>query len=259
MSKAYRTSITAHVDGRIYVYGYDLLKLAGERAFVAAIYLILQGKLPDKNSEKMLDAMLTCAIDHGVEPSSVVAARNVYSAGSPVQAAVAAGILAFGEYHGGAIEGAMEIFKKYCLPAHSGSEPSGSKTGGGIKQLVDDFNKSGERVLGFGHRLYSIDPRTQRLIALAKELGFFGKYVKFALEVEEKLSTDAKKLPLNIDGIFAALLCEMGFNPKTGKGFFIVARNPGIVAHVVEEALREKPVRRLRETDVEYDGPRPRK
>ncbi|MBI4098331.1 MAG: citryl-CoA lyase, partial [Candidatus Levybacteria bacterium] len=226
--------------------------------------LILKGEMPDKNSEKMLDSMLTIAIDHGVEPSSVVAARNVYSAGSPLQAAVAAGVLAFGEYHGGAIEGAMEIFKKYCPPA-----------GGGVKTLVDDFNKSGERVLGFGHRLYSIDPRTQRLLALAKEFGFLGKYVKFALEVEKELSTDApsthsnnsvqassgqvKRLPLNIDGILAALLCEMGFNPKSGKGFFIIARTPGIVAHVVEEALREKPVRRLSEADVEYDGPRPRK
>ena len=51
----------------------------------------------------------------------------------------------------------------------------------------------------------------------------------------------------------------MGFNPKAGKGFFIIARTPGLVAHVVEEALREKPVRRLTDADVEYDGPRPRK
>ena len=248
MSKPYRTSITTHADGRIYVYGHDLLRLAGEKSFTAAIYLILRGELPDKNSEKMLDAMLTCAIDHGVEPSSVVAARNVYSAGSPVQAAVAAGVLAFGEYHGGAIEGAMETIKKYCPPA-----------GAGADKLIDDYTKSGARVLGFGHRLYTSDPRTQRLLLIAKDLGFLGKYVKFALEVEDKLSTGGKKLPLNIDGIFAALLCEMGFSPKAGKGFFIIARTPGIVAHVVEEALREKPVRRLSEADVEYDGPRPRK
>jgi len=201
--------------------------------------------MPDKNSEKMLDSMLTIAIDHGVEPSSVVAARNVYSGGSPVQAAVAAGILAFGEYHGGAIEAAMEIFKKY--------QPLG------IGDLIDDFAKSGERVSGFGHRLYTVDPRTQKLLEIAKDLGFYGKYVKFAVDVEEKLSTGGKKLPLNIDGIFAALLCEMGFNPKSGKGFFIIARTPGLVAHVVEEALREKPARRLTDKDVEYDGPRPRK
>ena len=248
MPKPYRTSITTHEGGRIYVYGHDLLKLAGEATFARAIYLILKGEMPDKNSEKMLDSMLTIAIDHGVEPASVVSARNIYSGGSPVQAAVAGGILALGEFHGGAIEKTMGNFKKYCPPA-----------GGGAKKLVDDFAISGERVSGFGHRLYETDPRTERLIEIAKELGFFGKFVKFALDVEGELSKGAKKLPLNIDGIFAALLLEMGFNPKAGKGFFIIARTPGIVAHVVEEALREKPVRRLSEKDIEYDGPRSRK
>lgn len=248
MSKSYRTSITTHVDGKPYIYGYDLTKLAGEASFAKVIYLILRGEMPDKNSEKLFEAILTISIDHGVEPASVVAARNIYSGGSPVQAAVAGGILALGEFHGGAIEAAMENFLKYCPPA-----------GDGVEELVDDFAKSGQRVSGFGHRLYEVDPRTTRLVALAKQLGFYGKYVKFAESLEGKLSEGGKKLPLNIDGIIAALLLEMGFNSKVGKGVFIIARVPGLVAHVVEEALREKPVRRLSESDVEYDGPRPRR
>lgn len=245
MSKPYRTSITTHAGDRIYVYGYDLLKLAQEKSFTEAIYLILKGELPDKNSKKMLDSMLTIAIDHGIEPSSVVAARNVYSGGSPLQAAVAAGVLAFGEYHGGAIEQSMETLKKY--------EDKGAE------KLVNDFAKEGKRVSGFGHRVYSVDPRTQKLLEIAKALGFYGKYVKFALEVEKKLSTASKRLPLNIDGIFACLLLEMGFHPKSGKGFFVIARIPGLVAHVVEESLRERPVRRLSGKDVQYDGPRLRR
>ena len=244
MAKPYRTAITTHVSAKPYVYGYDLINLAGEASFVRAIYLILHGEMPDKNSEKMLDAMLTIAIDHGIEPASVVAARNIISSGSPVQAAVAGGILAFGEFHGGAIEAAMENFRKYQLL--------------GVNKLVEDFRKSGQRIAGFGHRVYIVDPRTQRLVKLAQKLGFFGKYLKFALACEERLSEGGKKLPLNIDGIFAALLLEMDFNPKTGNGVFIIARTPGLVAHVVEEALREKPVRRLDEKDVEYDGPRVR-
>ncbi len=248
MAKSYRTSITTHVDGKPYVYGYDLLKLAGDVSFAKAIYLILRGEMPDKNSEAMLSSILTISIDHGVEPASVVAARNIYSGGSPVQAAVAGGILALGEYHGGAIEASMENFLKYCPPGGDGAE-----------ELVSDFAKSGQRVAGFGHRLYETDPRTVRLVQIAKNLGFYGKYVKFAENVEGKLSLDGKRLPLNIDGIVAALLLEMGFNPKVGKGVFIIARTPGLVAHVIEEALREKPVRRLSDSDVEYDGPRPRK
>ncbi|MDP2632695.1 MAG: citryl-CoA lyase [Candidatus Curtissbacteria bacterium] len=245
MARAYRTAITTHVDGGLYVYGHNLVDLAGNTSFAKAIFLILKGEMPDKSSEKMFEAILTVAIDHGVEPASVVAARNIYSGGSPVQAAVAGGILALGEFHGGAIEAAMENFKKYESV--------------GVKRLVEDFAKSGTRVAGFGHRLYDTDPRTQRLLEVAKQNGFFGKYVKFALLCEGEISKGGKKLPLNIDGIVAALLLEMDFNPKVGKGVFIIARTPGLVAHVVEEALREKPVRRLLEKDVEYDGPRPRK
>ncbi len=240
----YKTSISTHHNGKPYVYGYDLTKLAESPSFTRTIYLILMGKMPDKNSERMLDAIFTIAIDHGVEPSSVVAARNVYSAGSPVQAAVAAGVLAFGEFHGGAIQQTMENFKKWQSV--------------GAAEMVADFAKRGERVSGFGHRLYTVDPRTQKLLEIAKKLGFYGKYVKFALEVEAEVSKGVKKLPLNIDGIFGALLLEMGFNPKVGKGIFIIARVPGLVAHVVEESLREKPVRRLDENEVEYDGPRVR-
>lgn len=244
MAKPYRTAITTHVNGKPYVYGYDLTKLAGSSSFAKTIYLILKGEMPDKNAEKMLDAMLTIAIDHGVEPASVVAARNIYSGGSPLQAAVAGGILALGEFHGGAIEQAMENFKKYQAL--------------GAKKLVEDFAKSGKRVSGFGHRVYTTDPRSQRLLELSREYGFYGKYVKFAESCEAELSGGGKKLPMNIDGIFAALLLEMGFPSESGKGFFIVARVPGLVAHVVEESIREKPVRRLEEKDIEYDGPRPR-
>lgn len=244
MSKAYRTSITSHVSGKPYVYGYDLTKLAGEVSLARAIYLILKGEMPDKNSEKMLEAILVIAIDHGVEPASVVAARNVYSGGSPLQAAVAGGILALGDYHGGAIEAAMENFTAY--------------QDRGPEALIADFKAQDKRVSGFGHKLYDKDPRTERLIELATEFGFAGKYVKLAQSIEEEFAKGEKKLPLNIDGIIAALLLEMGFDSKVGKGIFIIARTPGLVAHVVEEALREKPVRRLREEDVEYDGPAPR-
>lgn len=240
----YKTAITTHKDEKVYVRGKDLIGLSAKISFADAIYLILKGELPDEKTGKLFSAMLTISIDHGIEPSSVVAARNIYSAGSPVQAAVAGGVLAFGEYHGGAIEAAMENFYGYA-----------DKSAG---LLIDDLKASDKRVAGFGHRLYKgDDPRTVKLVEIAKETGFEDKYVKFAQSVALEFKKREKSLPLNIDGIIAAILCEMGFDPKVGKGIFIIARVPGLVAHVVEEATREKPVRRLTEEEVEYDGPPP--
>lgn len=244
MSQKYRSAITTHKDEKVYVRGKNIIDLSSKVSFGAAIYLILKGELPDEKTEKMFSAMLTISIDHGVNPSSVVAARNIYSAGSPVQAAVAGGVLAFGEYHGGAIEAAMENF--YGFADKSAAE------------VIDDFKSRDIRLAGFGHKLYKgDDPRTVKLIEIAKETGFEGKYVKFAQGITEEFHKRGKDLPLNIDGIIAAILCEMGFDAKVGKGIFIIARVPGLVAHVVEEATREKPVRRLEDDEVEYDGPEP--
>lgn len=245
MAKPYRTAITTHVDGKPYIRGYDLTKLAGKASFASAVYLIIKGEMPSEKAEKMLDAMLVISIDHGIEPSSVVAARNIYSGGSPVQAAVAGGILAFGDFHGGAIEAAMENFYGYVDKSP--------------RELIDDLRSNDKRVAGFGHKLYKgADPRTERLIEIAKGLGFYGEFVKFAQSVVSEFAKKEKSLPLNIDGIIAALLCEMGFESKVGKGIFIIARTPGLVAHVVEEALREQPARRLTEDEVVYDGPSPK-
>ena len=244
MSQKYRSAITTHKDEKVYVRGKNIIDLSSKVSFGAAIYLILKGELSDEKTEKMFSAMLTISIDHGVNPSSVVAARNIYSAGSPVQAAVAGGVLAFGEYHGGAIEAAMENF--YGFADKSAAE------------VIDDFKSRDIRLAGFGHKLYKgDDPRTVKLIEIAKETGFDGKYVKFAQGITEEFHKRGKDLPLNIDGIIAAILCEMGFDAKVGKGIFIIARVPGLVAHVVEEATREKPVRRLEDDEVEYDGPEP--
>lgn len=244
MAQKYKTAITTHKDGKVYVRGKNLIELAGKTSFAASIYLILKGDMPTENAERMLSAMLTISIDHGIEPSSAVVARNIYSAGSPVQAAVAGGVLAFGEYHGGAIEEAMENFYGFVDKS--------------IGEVIDDFKSRGKRLAGFGHKLYKgEDPRTVKLIEIARETSFDGKYVKYASRIAEEFKNRGKSLPLNIDGIIAALLCEMGFDVKVGKGIFIIARIPGLVAHVVEEATREKPVRRLEEDEVEYDGPNP--
>ena len=64
-----------------------------------------------------------------------------------------------------------------------------------------------------------------------------------------------KKLPLNVDGAIAALLCEMDFDVIFANAFFMIARVPGLVAHIYEEKTRYKPMRKIHPTDVEYDGP----
>ena len=80
-----------------------------------------------------------------------------------------------------------------------------------------------------------------------------------ASKVEKELfETAGKKLPINVDGAIAAVISDMGFDWRLGKGFFIISRVPGLVAHAYEERSLGKPMRRLGNTNYEYNGPEPR-
>ena len=59
---------------------------------------------------------------------------------------------------------------------------------------------------------------------------------------------------INVDGAIAGVVSDMGFDYRLGKGFFIIGRVVGLVAHIFEEIVREKPFRRIAEEEIEYDG-----
>jgi citryl-CoA lyase len=250
MEKKWRTAITQHVGHETYIRGYRLLDLVGNLSFAQAIYLILKGELPTEKESKMMEAMLVSVIDHGIAPPSAIAARAVASGGNSLNVGVAAGVLAFGSAHGGALEDAMRFLQE------------GVKSGRSVEEIVKEYLESKKPIPGYGHRYYKdFDPRTKRLMDIAKELGFYGPHCKFAEDVEAEISRQkGKKLVLNVDGAIAAIASEMGFDWRLGKGFFIIGRVPGLVAHVYEELTTEKPFsKRLdEETEVEYTGVPPR-
>lgn len=66
-------------------------------------------------------------------------------------------------------------------------------------------------------------------------------------------------MPLNIDGAIATLISELGLDARLGKAIFALGRLPGIIAHVYEETVNEKPYRRIDEKDVRYIGKKHKK
>ncbi|MBA2434667.1 MAG: hypothetical protein H0V54_06210 [Chthoniobacterales bacterium] len=62
-------------------------------------------------------------------------------------------------------------------------------------------------------------------------------------------------MPINVDGAIGAILADLGMNPAVFNGIFMIARTPGLVAHVTEEQTREKPMRRIDPVKHGYDGP----
>jgi len=245
-----RTGITRIEPGQIRIRGYDIVDLMEKRSFADVVYLVLKGELPSAAESKMMDAILTSSIDHGVTPPSSLAARTVISGGNPLNAAVAGGILTIGDTHGGAIEQCARILQEWA-----GKTGAPEKT---AAALIDDLSDRNRRMPGFGHRLHKIDPRTVKLFEIADRLNFTGRHQILARAIEACFVASGKALPINVDGAIAAVISDMGFDWRLGKGFFIISRTAGLIAHAFEELSREKPMRKLGISDYEYDGPPPR-
>jgi citrate synthase len=117
------------------------------------------------------------------------------------------------------------------------------------------MREAGERMPGFGHRLHTKDPRTARLFELAREAGVDGVHMQAARAVEKAFGDAKKSLPINVDGAIGAILADLEMNPAAFNGIFMIARTPGLVAHVIEEESRDRPMRRIDPVNHGYDGP----
>ena len=250
----WNTAITRVEPNKVAVRGYNIAELMGRVSFGAAVYLTLTGELPSPAVARLMDAILVSSIDHGATPPSALAARSVASTGATLSASVAAGIMSINRHHGGAIE---DCARQLGAIAERATRESISMDEAAARTLAA-MREAGERMAGFGHRLHTKDPRTARLFELAREAGVDGVHMQAARTVE-KAFTDAKKsLPINVDGAIGAILADLGMNPAAFNGIFMIARTPGLVAHVIEEQIRERPMRRIDPVNHGYDGPPPR-
>jgi citrate synthase len=251
----WKTSITKIQPNKVSIRGYPVDKLMGQISFAQAIFLVLTGEMPSPEVGKLVDAIFVSSVDHGASPPSALTARTVASTGAELNAAIASGVLAISRYHGGAIEEGMKLFCEIAKRAEKEKKPEQEAA----RDVLTEMREKGKRASGFGHRIHSRDPRTQKLFGLAEELKIAGKHIQIACTVEKELENMlGKSLPINVDGAIAAVLCDLGIAPEIGNAFFIIARVPGLVAHIHEEWTRMRPMRKIHPQDFAYDGPEER-
>lgn len=250
----WHSAITRIQPNKVAVRGYDIAELMGRLSFGAAVYLILTGELPSPAIARLMDGILVSSIDHGATPPSALSARTVASTGATLSASVAAGIMSINRHHGGAIEDCARQLKAI---ADRAAQESISLDDAATRTLRT-MNEAGERMSGFGHRVHTKDPRTARLFELAREAGVDGIHMQAARAVEKAFADAKKSLPINVDGAIGAILADLGMSPAAFNGIFMIARTPGLVAHVIEEQTRERPMRRIDPVNHGYDGPPPR-
>lgn len=257
-AKGWPSSITYTEPNKVLIRGYPLDEMMGRLSFGDAIYLLLVGELPSPTVGKLLEAVLTSSLDHGVTPPSTLAARNIATSRAPLHASVAGGILSFGALHGGDIESCMRF-----LDSGLGLMRRGMTLDQAAAEIAAPFVKRGDAPPGFGHRFHTRDPRAVRLFQMAFELELDGDHVRMARAVERVLDArpDSREhpLPIKVDGAIAAVCGDLGFAHELGNAMFIISRVPGLIAHAHEEAARQPPMRQIDPKDSRYDGPKERR
>ncbi len=212
----------------------------------AANYLyMLTGAVPPAEHARAIEQYMILTIDHGFNTSTFTA-RVIASTGADLGAAVVGAIGALsGPLHGGAPSRALDM-----LDAIGTSDRAEAF----IRQAVED----GERIMGFGHRVYKTDdPRSILLRSVAERLG--GPLVELS-EAVERTSVDVlaelkpgRRLYTNVEFFAGVVMQACGIPREMFTPTFAAARTIGWCTHVMEQASHNRLIR----PSARYVGPPP--
>ncbi|MDQ2801371.1 MAG: citrate synthase, partial [Pseudomonadota bacterium] len=208
---------------------------------------MLRGRPADAAEVAALDTYLVSAAEHGLNASTFTA-RVVASTGAGLASAVTAALCALkGPLHGGAPGPVLDMLDAIGRPENA--EP-----------WLDAAVLRGERLMGFGHRIYRVrDPRSDVVKAAVARLGHDAGRTRFAEAIEQAaLATLARRKPArslqtNLEFYTALLLDGLDIPRAAFTGVFATARVAGWIAHGLEQAIGGRLVR----PGSRYVGPQP--
>ena len=249
-------------DEEIIVRDHRLSELIGATSFSGMMFLLLQGRLPEDSETRLLDALLVASVEHGIAPPSMIA-RCFASYGTSIQAAVGGGLLAFGDRMGGLGEQLARLMsERVTALAEEEGCALGALDGGRLAEtaecLVADLHRQGERVPGYGIPLHCADPRAPAVLAVARREGLYGSYCRMATAIEESLASrrGGRAVPLNLDGVGAAVVLDLGFDWRSTRLFLLTARSVSLGAHFLEESEQDTRWRHVTADRITYLGDR---
>lgn len=259
---AWETSISKVVSHgateEIVVRGQRMSDLIGSVSFTQMMFLLLQGRLPTPAQTRTLDAVLVASIEHGIAPPSMIA-RCYASYGTPIQAAIGAGVTAFGDRMGGLGEQLAHLLVQRLGPHLANGEADDALLQRLAADIVAEAQAAKARVPGYGIPLHASDPRAPGVLAVARREGTFGSYCRLGMAIEAALSDarGGKAVPMNVDGVSAVVALDLGFDWRLSRLFLITPRTVSFAAHFVEEQDQDTTWRHLPADQITYTGPEP--
>jgi citrate synthase len=205
----------------------------------------LNGERADDATARALDAYFIVGAEHSLNASTFTA-RVITSTRSDIASAVTGAIGALkGPLHGGAPSEVVEQIHEVSSPEDA-------------ERWVRDTLARGDRLMGFGHRVYrAYDPRAAALRKVAESMDHRPDWLELAIAVEDvALRVLAEKHPeralkTNVEYYAAPVLMGVGLTPDLFPATFALARHAGWTAHILEQAADNRIIR----PDAIYTGP----
>jgi succinyl-CoA synthetase alpha subunit len=227
-----------------------------DEPFSNVIYRAVTGEGdPDPKRARMIEAMVVASVDHGVTPPSAQATIIAASVRATYEMALASGVGAITDVHGGAGAKAAAFFRQCAKRAREAEVDPAEAT----HALISEYVSAGKRIEGMGHRIHTRDPRRDILWELSGSSGVAGPCVaisKIVGEVFERVR--GMSLPINVDGVIGAIVADMDLPPELAKALFVYGRVAGLSAHYFEEIASQPQMRRINFAEAVYKGKPPR-
>jgi citrate synthase len=207
----------------------------------AANYLyMLTGEVPSEESARALETYFNAVSDHGMN-ASTFAARVIVSTRSDFVSAVVGAIGALkGPLHGGAPGPALDVVFEIGEASRA-------------ERVLREKLERGERLMGFGHRIYRVrDPRADVLAAAAERLFTTDgdrELYELALEVERTAlwllaeHRPGRNLQTNVEFYTALVLHGLGLPTQLFTPTFAAGRAVGWTAHGLEQRTSDRIIR----------------
>jgi len=213
--------------------GKNLIPPTLELGHAANFLYMMHGHEPSKIAEKALDVDLVLHAEHELNASTFAARIAASTLADMYACVVAATGTLMGPLHGGAAQEVMKMLREVATPRKA-------------DEYVRKKLEKGERLMGFGHRIYKsvIDPRAEILRELARGLARIGNPIWF--EISEAIAESAykyKKLLPNVDFYSASVYANLNIPDDLFVNMFAMGRIAGWLAHIIEQYETNKLLR----------------
>ena len=214
--------------------------LMGKVGFGELAFWLITQRRPTPGEARLFEAVLIGLADHGFTPTAIAARLTYLSAPDAVQGALAAGLLGGGSRFLGVTEDTGRFLAEVL--AQAPNPPLDDEAGWDelARRAVAESKAAGKFVPGLGHPVHKRqDPRTPRLIDIAREEGLYGPHLAL-FEAIGRVHPEVlgKTLPLNGAGVSGAALADLGLRQELLRAAVLLARCAGLIGHIAEEIRR---------------------